>query len=258
MSHLIRRRLALLLVLCAGAAGPVALAVAQDSGGDTSAVAINTKDGSSVFKLAFQVRKVTGDVVDNQNAAVAYASCTECQTVAISIQVLLVAGSPTVFTPTNIALAINDQCTLCDTMALAYQFAIGMDTKLKFTAEGRKQLADLRRKLEDLRKSGLPLADIQAQAADIVGQLSNVLSTQLVGVKPQNEQEPAPQENTQTPTTETTPADTTPTTETTPADTTPTTETTPPAATTPATTTTETTPPTDTTPADTTSTPTTP
>jgi putative peptide zinc metalloprotease protein len=238
-----RRHLAIVLLLLVCAAGPAGLAAGQDSGGDTSAVAINTKDGSSVFKLAFQIRKVTGDVVDNQNAAVAYASCTECQTVAISIQVLLVAGSPTVFTPENIALAINEQCTLCDTMALAYQFAVGMDTKLKFTAEGNRQLAQLRRELEQLRTSDLSLAEIQAKAADIVKQLSTVLSTELVGVKPQPDDIP----NASTP-------DTGTTTGTTPTDTTPTDTTTAPETTTP--TQTDTTP-TDTTPTDTTTAPTT-
>jgi putative peptide zinc metalloprotease protein len=259
-----RRKLAIALLLLVCAAGPAGLAAGQDSGGDTSAVAINTRDGSSVFKLAFQIRKVTGDVVDNQNAAVAYASCTECQTVAISIQVLLVAGSPTVFTPENIALAINEQCTLCDTMALAYQFAVGMDTQLKFTAEGNRQLAQLRRELEQLRTSDLSLAEIEAKAADIVKQLSTVLSTELVGVKPQQNDasnastpdtgttDPAPTGTTPTDTT-TAPATTTPTqTDTTPTDTMPT-DTTPTDTTTAPTTTTPT--QTDTTPTDTTTAP---
>ena len=53
-------------------------AAAQDdgnAGGDNAAVAINTRDGSSLFRLAFKIRRVAGDIVDNQNAAVAYARC---------------------------------------------------------------------------------------------------------------------------------------------------------------------------------------
>ena len=70
------------IALPAGAGAAVALA----DGGNTSAVAINTTDGSSVFKLAFAIKQVSGSVVDNQDAAVAYSSCDACQTVAISIQ----------------------------------------------------------------------------------------------------------------------------------------------------------------------------
>src|SRR4051794_25480086 len=95
-------------------------AVAQD----TAAVAINTKDGSELWKFAFQVRRTMHDVVDATNAAAAVASCTECTTVAISFQVVLAGGEPGTVTPTNLALAYNEQCTTCMTAAFAYQFVI--------------------------------------------------------------------------------------------------------------------------------------
>jgi hypothetical protein len=53
--------------------------------GDTSAVAINTHDRAALFRLAFQIRQVTADVVDRTTAAVAYSSCEAYRTVAISI-----------------------------------------------------------------------------------------------------------------------------------------------------------------------------
>jgi hypothetical protein len=72
------RRLLLLLALLLALLLPLAApgqARAEDGGGDNAAVAINTKDGSSLFKFAFSIKKVLGEVVDNTNAAVAYASC---------------------------------------------------------------------------------------------------------------------------------------------------------------------------------------
>ena len=44
------------------------------SGGDNTAVAVNTRDGSSVYRFSFKILRVSGDVVDNGNAAVAAAS----------------------------------------------------------------------------------------------------------------------------------------------------------------------------------------
>lgn len=166
------------IALPAGAGAAIAVA----DGGNTSAVAINTTDGSSVFKLAFAIRQVTGSVVDNQNAAVAYSDCSACQTVAISIQVLLISSDPTTFTPVNEAIAINQNCTSCDTLAAAYQFAVGIGTKLKFTAEGRQQIADIRNQLERLRNSGLTGPEIASQVGALMNQLSNVLKTELIGV----------------------------------------------------------------------------
>ncbi len=179
-----RRRLLAALVALVLLAGGAAGAVAGDAlGQDTSAVAVNTTDNSSVFRLAFSVKRVASDTVTNQNAAVAYASCTSCQTVAISIQILLITGQPSVFAPENVAIAINQNCTLCDTMAAAYQFAVGIGTKLKFTPDGRKALNDIRKQLKDLKNSGLTGPAIAARVDGLMKQLSQVLSTQLIGVE---------------------------------------------------------------------------
>jgi putative peptide zinc metalloprotease protein len=173
------RRVATAAVLAlVGVALPAAPAFA---GGDTTAVAINTKDGFDIFKLAFQVRRATGDVVDNGNAAVAYASCTDCQTIALAIQVVLISGydSSTV-SPENLAIAINESCTLCDTLASAYQFVLTADGNLHFTAEGSHRLAEIRRALLALRKSGLTAVEIQAKVDALMDELADVLSTELV------------------------------------------------------------------------------
>jgi putative peptide zinc metalloprotease protein len=235
-------RLLILAMLIAGP-GAAGAAFAADSGSNTSAVAVITQNGSSVFRLAFAVRQVTGSVVDNQNAAVAYASCTACQTVAISIQILLISGSPTTFTPTNVAVAVNQNCNLCDTLALAYQFAVGVNTELRFTHEGRREIADIRRQLSALGQSGLTGPEIADQVNTLMTQLGSVLQTQLVGVRePPRRPEGEGQQNTQpspaataTPPTSSQPTDTT----TTPAPAAPTDTTTtpaPPPASTPTTT----------------------
>ena len=112
----IRRLLAVLLAVVAAGVSP---ALAHAEGGANAAVAINTKDGSSLFKFAFAVRHVLNGVVDEQNGAAAYASCTSCQTTAIAIEIVLVEGPATTVAPVNVALAVNQGCTLCDTFASA-------------------------------------------------------------------------------------------------------------------------------------------
>jgi putative peptide zinc metalloprotease protein len=251
-----RRALALVLALAATAAGAIAPAPAR-AAGDTSAIAQNTTDGSTLFRLAFDIRKVTGDVVDQTNAAVAYSKCTQCRTIAISIQILLVEGPATQFTPTNAAIAVNDQCNLCDSMALAYQFAVGGgNVQLRFTPKGRREIAAINRELRTMPVEQLTDAEIAARVDALMGRLAGVLQTEL-NTRDRNRPEEdgrrdrappgsdasPPAADGQAPPADTTPADTTPTTGTTPAPTTPTT----PGDTT-------TTPP----PADTTTTPTTP
>jgi putative peptide zinc metalloprotease protein len=188
------------------AAGPVAAAVAQDN----AAVAVNTKDGTSVFKLAFSVRRVMGDVVDESNAAVAYASCDSCQTVAVAIQVVLVMSDPSVVTPTNVAIAINEGCTACETLASAVQYVLGVGGPVHFTAAGNQALAELRQELRDLLSAGLSVEELAPALEDLTSRLADILGDELVSVgdAPQPDATATPPAT--TPTAEPTPADETP------------------------------------------------
>jgi putative peptide zinc metalloprotease protein len=163
-----------LFALLAGTAPATSLAQ------DNTAVAINTTDDSSLFELAFSIKEVGGEVVDQTNAAVAYSSCQECQTVAIAIQVLIVtAESPGVVMPTNLAVAVNENCDTCTTMALAYQFVVG-GQGLELTRKGRHELDRIRRELQKLGKRGLTAEEIRYRTAALVERLKRVLATELV------------------------------------------------------------------------------
>lgn len=177
MMRLKRWRVAfvLMLALSIGVAAP-GVASAQDN----AAVAINTKDGSDVIRLAFNVTRTMHDTVDNSNAAVAFASCTDCQTIAVAIQVVLVMSDPSVVTPENVAIAINQECTACETFASAYQFVITTGGPVHFTSEGAGLLADLKKRLRDLLESDLPLAELDAQLDALMDELAGILRDHLV------------------------------------------------------------------------------
>jgi hypothetical protein len=249
------KRLHLLLVLVLALAfGAPGAARADDNGGtrngDNIVQAINTKDGSSLFKFAFSLRKVTGDVVDNTNAAIAYSSCKNCRTTAIAIQIVLVVGSPSTVTPTNAAIAINENCTLCQSFATAFQFVIGVkDESVELTRQGQRELRQILREFRALKHHNLTLEEFNKRTTELGNRLRQVLKTQLVSRRDRGDDEDVgdQQEEDQRPAPPADPATTTSTDETT----TTTTETT----TTQPTTTTETTPPTTTEPPPTTTTP---
>jgi putative peptide zinc metalloprotease protein len=187
MNHAFRRLTLLLfafvLAFATGLARPeLARGDDGDDGGrsgDNAAIAINTKSGSSLFKFAFSIREVAGDVVDQTNTAVAYASCEECQTTAIAIQVVLVTGDPSVVTPQNLAVAVNENCTLCETFAGAYQIVLGTGGPVRFTDEGRRRISEIRREIRRLRKEDLSPPELKAQLDTLVGELREVLRTEL-------------------------------------------------------------------------------
>jgi putative peptide zinc metalloprotease protein len=217
------KRLLLVLAALLAALGLAGFRPDAASAQDTAAVAVNTKDGSSIFKLAFAIKRAAGDVVDNANAAAAISSCTECRTVAISIQIVLVTGDPEVVTPQNIALAYNIECTSCETFASAYQYVLGTDGNVRFTPEGRHEIQEIRRELRELARAGLPVAELDTRLNALMQRLAQVLRNELVAAgKPDRAADEGDEDTRAPPTTTTAPTDTTPTTPTT-TETTPTT-----------------------------------
>lgn len=181
------KRLALLVLgsLVAATVWVAAPASAQSSGNDNTAVATNTKDDSFVFKFAFKVTRAAGDTVDAGNAAAAVASCSYCETVAVAVQVVLVSGTPNTFTPTNVAIAYNQDCYECTTLADAFQFVFGTGPRpVHLTAEGNRKLAEIRLQYEQLRHSGLPLDQLQARIEELAQEVYQVFVTYLVPAGP--------------------------------------------------------------------------
>ncbi|MEA2495013.1 MAG: putative peptide zinc metalloprotease protein [Thermoleophilaceae bacterium] len=211
------------LTFIATASAGLALAGGVAQAGDSTAVAINTKDNSSLVKIVFDItRIVNGHDVTTGNAAVAVSSCNSCQTVAIAIQIVLASGSPTVVVPQNIAVAMNVDCSLCSTLADAYQYVYAGSTRMVFTKAGRKRIKEIQRQLKELEKSNLSVAEIQARIDELTGQIQDVLDTELVPAEHGLDSAGSDTSTTAAPTTtETTPTETTPT-ETTPTETTPT------------------------------------
>jgi putative peptide zinc metalloprotease protein len=185
----IRRRLALLaLALAAVFAGPISGAQADGKPNNdcprsaNCALAFNETDNSSLFDFAWSVRHVLGDVVDQGNAAVAYASCNSCQTTAIAIEIVLVEGDPSEIRPENVAAAVNANCNLCDTFAAAYQFVIMTGGPVRFTREGLRTLHEIRKEIRRWGKQHLSNDEMRARLPELIAQLKHVLATELVRV----------------------------------------------------------------------------
>ena len=179
-----RRFLLALALLPALLALPAAPAAAAGTGDDNTAVAVNTEDGASVFRLAFSIRRVANGVIDETNSAYALASCTDCQTVALAFQVVLALGDVDVTVPENRAVAYNSECVECVTYASATQIVLGFDQPARFTAEGRQRLAALYQTLRSLeeRAAVLTLAELNAEVQAAKVELVAILKEELVEV----------------------------------------------------------------------------
>jgi hypothetical protein len=67
----------------------------------------------------------------------------------VAVQVVLVEGSPTEVAPENAAVAVNDQCTGCQTFAYAYQYLINTEGPVSLDAEARQQVDDVEDRMRE-------------------------------------------------------------------------------------------------------------
>lgn len=146
---------------------------------DNVAAAVNTTDGRTVYAISLKIVQTDADTIDATNAAVAVASCADCQTVAIALEGVLVIGDDSNFEPTNIALALNSGCTNCQTLASAYQYIIQNDTRVRISGDGRREIAAVRAGLQSLRHSGLDVFAVHAEVEKYAARLLYVLQNEV-------------------------------------------------------------------------------
>jgi len=145
--------------------------------GSTQAVAVGTKNGGVVYKVAYAVVTVSkGAPVTNTNSAFAFASCKGCTTVAVSFQLVLVVGASKIVAPINAAGALNVNCPACMTTAIADQIVTTLTAapsqQLVQTLEAELKQLDA---LPSLGANGTPAA-VAAQVAAVQQQVATTLA----------------------------------------------------------------------------------
>lgn len=139
--------------------------------GDNQALAVNTGAGKVVYDVAVALVWVTdGAPADQRNEAYALANCTNCTTVAVAFQVVLIVGQSDVVTPVNLAVAINSGCVSCQTAALAVQLVVTLNELPD--DELRAQITEALGRLDGAGLDAL-YAEVQAVRQEIVTLLSD-------------------------------------------------------------------------------------
>jgi putative peptide zinc metalloprotease protein len=96
-------------------------------GGNNIVMVRNHADGKMRVRGRIRLAELHGSRAEPINAAFAYASCTDCQTFAVALEIALIAPGASTISPENHARAINYQCERCATVARALQYAFVVD-----------------------------------------------------------------------------------------------------------------------------------
>lgn len=87
----------------------------------------NDQDKRFMARASVKMYKLRGDDIRPRNLALAEGKCTDCQTIAVAVQVVFYQRGATNVQPQNIAIASNVGCTRCVTVARAIQYVIPVD-----------------------------------------------------------------------------------------------------------------------------------
>jgi hypothetical protein len=98
------------------------------------------------------------------NISLAYSSCTDCQSIAVALQIALRAPDAQIVAPQNAALAFNVKCTRCHTVALAFQYVYAVDDPSILPDEASSLIREMDRELQIIHSEpriGLQEAEVR-------------------------------------------------------------------------------------------------
>ncbi|MFD8306187.1 hypothetical protein ACFV29_28175 [Streptomyces sp. NPDC059690] len=193
VSNPLTRRALGIGLFAAGVAGGATAVPAQAASGVTHAAVVSDHVFSHVDRAhhtqardSFTIRQfgtVNAASARNQANAVS-AGCSAddaCRSVALSFQIVTVAGEHAHLRAVNISDAANKECTGCQTLAGAYQFVVSTPRPLTLDTTAQGKLADIHRRLDALTRSSVSAADLKKQADGLAAEVSAVLKDAVAG-----------------------------------------------------------------------------
>lgn len=127
----------------------------QVSGGGQNIVQVMNRDDQRMrIRGNVDLNRIPGDRAAPVNYAAALASCTDCQTFAIALQIDLISRTASAIAPQNTAIAVNVGCTRCVTVARAIQFVVQVDDPREVPENVRELVREMDRELREIAQLG--------------------------------------------------------------------------------------------------------
>ena len=135
------------------------------------------RDHRTVTDLAFDVRRRGSRLDSATNLAVAYARCTDCRSLSVAFQVVLVRRPAADLSAVNRAVGVTDRCVRCEALAYAYQWVVV--TRGSLTPAGHRKLTGIKHELRLLMRSRPSAGELQTAVASLAAQVGEVLASEI-------------------------------------------------------------------------------
>lgn len=147
-------------------------------GGKNYVIVRNTQSNNLKIRGNVQLNKIPGSTAAPENLAYAYSSCVDCQTFAVALQVNLISKHARVIAPQNVALAVNERCTRCKTVARAIQYNVQVDNPTEEPEDVKDLLREMDKTLNEIsREKGLTADQAEQRINAVIDQFRSLSSS---------------------------------------------------------------------------------
>jgi len=161
------------------AGGTTAFAGDEGAGANNVVSVRNLEDGARQIRTRTSVAHDPGPTVANDNEAFAYASCTDCRTVAAAVQVVLVEGPMNESRPVNAALAVNENCLRCATFAYANQVVLQAGRHVEIGDEAEERIEAIEGRIRSVAASSETFLEMSTDLDGLTQQLVAVVQGEV-------------------------------------------------------------------------------
>lgn len=141
----------------------------SDRGGRNIVTVVNRTDNRLRMRGNIQLSRSLGSTAEPVNFAGAYSSCTDCQTIAVALQIALISTHATVIAPRNSAVAINFSCTRCVSVARAIQYVVQVDDPHEVPNDVSELMREMNRELRSIASDrSVTLAQAEARIEAVI------------------------------------------------------------------------------------------
>jgi len=147
-------------------------------GGGKNVVQVHNKSDQRLrVRGNIQLNRIPGPTVAPENIAIAYASCTDCQTIAVALQIDLISRSASYVSPRNAAVAANAGCTRCYTVARAIQYVYSVDDPTVVPQEVRELIRAMDQELHAIHSQQVSLPEAEARIDGVINRFTTLASS---------------------------------------------------------------------------------
>jgi putative peptide zinc metalloprotease protein len=146
-------------------------------GGNNVVMVRNHSDGDLRIRGRIRLAELHGSRAEPMNLAFAYASCTDCQTYAVALEIALVAPGASTIAPQNRAHALNYECTRCVTVARALQYVFVVDDPSIVPDNVDRLMRDMEKEIRDIGHTrGISATEANARVDAVIDRFQDLAS----------------------------------------------------------------------------------